>query len=94
MTVDRYTSRLNSSVNIRLVLLVIRAPRSLRSLSEVSTQPGQGHSEAGGQVHGSVSWRGRGASLTADPLRRLDHAVDYVAAMPARNGQRYHAAGW
>src|SRR3954454_16559134 len=35
-------SRLNSSVNVRRVLLVIRAPRSLRSLSEVPTQPGEG----------------------------------------------------
>src|SRR3954451_14615189 len=38
-------SRLNSSVNVRRVLLVIRAPRSLRSLSEVPTQPGEGQSE-------------------------------------------------
>ena len=36
-------SRLNSSVNARRVVGVIRAPRSLRSLSEVSTQPGEGH---------------------------------------------------
>ncbi|RYI35570.1 MAG: EAL domain-containing protein [Acetobacteraceae bacterium] len=35
-------SRLNSSVNSRRVLLVIRAPRSHRSLSEVSTNTGQG----------------------------------------------------
>ncbi len=38
-------SRLNSSVNVRRVLLVIRSPRSLRSLSEVSTQPGEGQTE-------------------------------------------------
>ena len=35
-------SRLNSSVNSRRVFVVIRAPRSQWSLSEVSTVPGEG----------------------------------------------------
>jgi hypothetical protein len=53
-------SRLNSSVNIRLVLLVIRAPRSLRSLSEVSTQPGQGQ-RAQSAARAQPAPAGRGA---------------------------------
>ena len=38
-------SRLTSPVNARRVFVVIRAPRSLKSLSEVSTQPREGQFE-------------------------------------------------
>src|SRR3712207_1914491 len=67
------------------------APCSL--LPEHRSEGWDDRGEAGWQVHGGVSWRGR-TSLPPTRSAAAPHANRRQASTRLLNGQRYHAAGW
>src|SRR3954451_25424129 len=81
-------SRLNSSVNVRRVLLVIRAPRSPRSLSEVSTQPGEGQSRVW-LIRCSRGGAGASMALGRQGGRQTDLMVGW-AELPRSPGHAFY----